>query len=121
MIKEVAFTIYVVTDMKKARAFYEGVLGLKLNPEYDGSGNPNWIEYLVGSSCLAIGRSPDWKPSEDGAVVALEVDNLEAFVAELKKKKVPLKLEPQSFPSCQMAVIEDPDKNKLMIHERKKK
>jgi len=47
-ITEVAFFAYAVSDMKKARAFYEGVLGLKPNSEYDGSGNAQWVEYDIG-------------------------------------------------------------------------
>lgn len=44
--------------MNKARPFYEGVLGLKPNSEYDGSGNPNWVEYDIGTSTLGIGCAP---------------------------------------------------------------
>ena len=30
-------------------------------------------------------------------------------------------MEPQSFPSCSMAVVLDPDKNRIIIHQRKAK
>lgn len=118
-IKDIGFIVYAVNDMKKARAFYEGVLGLKVNPEFDGSKNPNWVEYLVGSSALAIGCSPYWKSSEDGAVAGLEVEDFAGTIAELKKAGVPFFMEAQDFPSCHMAVITDPDKNKLTIHQKK--
>lgn len=120
-IKDIGFVVYAVNDMKKARAFYEGVLGLRVNPEFDGSKNENWVEYLVGSSAFAIGCSPLWKTSEHGAVAAFEVENFDATMAEIKEAGVPFFMEAQDFPTCHMAVINDPDKNKVMIHQKKHK
>ena len=121
MIKEIAFSVYAVTDMKKARAFYEGILGLKVGAEFDGSKNPNWVEYNIGKSALAIGSSPDWKPSEHGASVALETDKFDEMIKKLKKHKVVFQVEPQDYPTCSMAVVNDPDKNKIIIHKKKSK
>ncbi len=119
MIQEIAFTVYAVTDIGKARAFYEGILGLKPSAEYNGTTNPNWIEYPVGSATFAIGSSSQWPPSETGASVAFEVADFDAAVAALKKSGAVFKMEPGSYPSCSMAVILDPDKNKVLIHKRK--
>lgn len=121
MIKDIAFTIYAVTDIPKARAFYEGQLGLVPNSDFPATETSMWIEYNIGPGTLSIGCSPDWKPSQDGASVALEVDNFVEFAEQLKAKGVPFFLEPQDYPTCHMAVITDPDKNKIMIHQRKEK
>ena len=52
--------------MKRAREFYEGVLGLK--PTMESAGGL-WVEYDIGSGTLAIGCYGDaWKPSADGYV-----------------------------------------------------
>ncbi len=120
MIKSIAFTIYAVTDMKKSRAFYEGVLGLVPGKEFDGSNDAPWIEYDVAGAAFALGCAPDtYKPSEDGAVIAFEVDDLAAMVANLKAKNVPFKLDAQDFPTCGMAIVQDPDKNRVLIHKKK--
>ena len=37
--------------MKRARAFYEGVLGLKVSEEMMGG---KWVEYSLGNNTLAI-------------------------------------------------------------------
>ena len=47
----IAFTGIPVTDIKRARAFYEGVLGLKVSGEF---GEGVWIEYEIGDDTLAI-------------------------------------------------------------------
>ena len=127
MITHVSFCVYAVTDMKKSRAFYEGVLGLKPGKEFDGSKNPNWVEYELvtegpgapTAAAFAIGCSPLWKPSQDGATIALETDDFEGFVAGLKKAGVPFHMDAQDFPSCHMAVVQDPDLNKIIIHKKK--
>jgi catechol 2,3-dioxygenase-like lactoylglutathione lyase family enzyme len=47
----IAFTGIPVTDMKRARAFYEGALGLKPSAEYMEGG---WVEYELGDDTIAI-------------------------------------------------------------------
>lgn len=118
MIKDIAFTVYAVTDISKARDFYEGILGLKTGAKSGSKAdeNPSWVEYLVNGSAFAIGSSPDWKPSRDGATVAFEVGDFDGFIKKLKEKGVNFKMEPVGFANCSMAVIEDPDSNKIVIH-----
>src|SRR5436190_19129597 len=99
--KEIAFTAYPVTDMARARKFYEGVLGLTPN-EAPKSDPPQWIEYDIGPGTLGIGSSPQWLPSQDGASAALEVVNFEAAVATLREHKIPFLVGPMDLPSCQM-------------------
>jgi predicted enzyme related to lactoylglutathione lyase len=85
MIKEIAFTGSSVTDMKRARAFYEDVLGLRVNEEMAGG---KWIEYQVGGGIFAITNiDPNWTPSSQGTAVAFEVDDLDKTIAGLKKKR----------------------------------
>ena len=117
MIKEIAFTGSSVTDMKRARTFYEDVLGLKPSEEMAGG---KWIEYEVGSGTFAITNiDPTWVPSSQGTAVAFEVDDIDATVAGLKDKGVKFFLEKSETPVCWTAIVYDPDGNKLVIHKRK--
>ena len=121
-ITEIAFVAYAVSDIKKARDFYEGVLNLKPNSEYDGSGNPNWVEYDIGSSTLGIGCAPGmWEPSTKGTSAALELADFDESLETVKAKNIPIVMGPHDFPSCRMVVISDPDGNRITLHQRKKK
>src|SRR5215468_5042178 len=94
-ITEIAFFAYAVSDMKKARAFYEGVLDLRPNSEYDGSGNPNWVEYDIGAATLGIGCAPGmFDPSPKGASAALEVEDFDLALATVKDRNVPIVMGP---------------------------
>lgn len=116
MITEIAFVGAPVTDLKRSRLFYEDVLGLKATLESPGA---NWIEYDIGAATFAIGSYPQWKPSEDGTMVAFEVDNLDAEMARLKSRGVKVVMDVFDTPVCRCAMISDPDGNKIMIHKRK--
>jgi predicted enzyme related to lactoylglutathione lyase len=112
-ITELAFCCYAVTDIARARAFYEGVLGLK-----PGTTSENWAEYEFGPYALAIGSSPMFKPSPDGCAAALEVEDFDEAIAHLKAKDVAFRMEPYQSPVCRMAMIFDPDGNTICIHKR---
>jgi len=121
-ITDIAFFAYAVSDMKKARAFYEGALGLKPNSDFDGSGNPNWVEYGIGTGTLGVGCAPGmWDPSPKGASAALEMADFDEALAIIKAKNIPVVMGPHDFPSCRMVVIADPDGNRLTLHKRKSK
>jgi|ERR1043166_2749039 predicted enzyme related to lactoylglutathione lyase len=118
-IENIAFVGIPVTDMQRARKFYEGVLGLKPSGEF---AKGVWIEYEIGNGTLAIGSVGDqWKPSPDGTSVALEVDDFEASIRSLKAANVAFDPENVESPVCRMAVVQDPDGNKIIIHKLKPK
>ena len=118
-IVEIAFTGYPVTDMQRARAFYEGVLKLELTRMFE-NGDRRWIEYDLGPSTFAISNmsSDDWKPSNDGPAIAFEVEDFDSSVATLRANKVKFTLDPFETPVCRMAIITDPDGNSICIHKR---
>lgn len=114
--KEIAFTAYAVTNITKARKFYEGKLGLKPARIL----NKDFVEYDLGRSTLAVGCAPDmWKPSPIGTTASLEVEDFDEALAHLKKKQVKPALGPLDFPSCWMVGVRDPDENMIVLHKRK--
>jgi len=62
---EIAFCCYAVTDMARARRFYESVLGLKPTTITDLP-DAKWVEYEFGPYALSIGSMSGWNPSPDG-------------------------------------------------------
>ena len=117
---EIAFTCYPVTDLRKARQFYEDIMGLMQSRQF-GTDENGYVEYDIGASTLSIANStPDWKPSPGGGSVGLEVDDFDAAIARLKSSGCRFRLEPLETPVCHMAVVSDPDGNSVTIHRRKK-
>ena len=117
---EYAFTGYPVTDMPRARGFYEGLLNLKETTAFEHEGKA-WVEYDVGGATLAISNMGDgkWKPSSDGPAMALEVADFDGAIATLKEAGVKFFMEPMDSGVCQMGIVADPDGNTVLIHKRK--
>lgn len=117
-IREIAFSCYPVTEMSRARAFYEGVLGLipTMIAEHEGA---QWVEYDIGAGTLSLGRAPGWSPSREGCSVGLEVEDFEAAIRELRTANVEFVFGPLETPVCHMAFVRDPDGNSVGIHKRK--
>ena len=117
-ITEIAFSCYPVTDMDRARKFYEGVLGLKPAMVFGAPGGMQWTEYDIGSGTLALGAgAADWTPRADGCSVGLEVEDFDAAIAHLRAQNVTFLKEPMPTPVCRMAFISDPDGNTLCVHK----
>lgn len=117
---EIAFVGYPVTDLKRARAFYEGVLGLQQTHVFGNPEEQAWIEYDIGPGTLAIGNgAPEWKPSSGGGSAGLEVEDFDVAISDLKSAGAAFAVEPIETPVCRMAVVHDPDGNSIAIHKRK--
>ena len=115
-INNIAFVGIPVRSIKRAREFYEGVLGLLVADEMMGG---QWIEYAIGENTLAIASvGEQWTPSDQGTA-ALEVEDFNEAVKHLKQQQVRFDAEPFETACCHMAVVQDPDGNKLIIHKLK--
>jgi len=116
-IKAIGLVAIPVTDIARARKFYEDVLGLEVAEEMMSG---KWIEYAVGDDTLAIANVGEhWTPSDQGTGAARKVDDFDDAIARLKERDVRFAAEPFETPCCHMAVIQDPNGNKLIIHKLK--
>jgi predicted enzyme related to lactoylglutathione lyase len=117
-IESIAFTSYPVTDLARARAFYEEVLGLT----YENGGvkdGMGFAEYEVGGGYFSvINGVPGWTPSDHGPAIAFEVEDFDGAIASLREKGVRFAIEPFPTAVCRMALIFDPDNNQIIIHKR---
>jgi predicted enzyme related to lactoylglutathione lyase len=117
MLKKVAFTMFPVKDTARARAFYEGLLGLRVGSHSD---NGVWTEYdLPGGGCLALFKHPDRRAASEpgGASIAFEVDDLDALVARLEREGVAFLAKDIRSPVCRMANLRDTEGNTIILHQ----
>jgi predicted enzyme related to lactoylglutathione lyase len=117
-VKEIAFIYHPVTDIVRAREFYEKVLGLKVGLEYEGAPGKWWIEYDVGGVAFAI-RNSESSDRKCGTTLALEVVDIDAALAAVRAAGVPVTEELTEFPRCRSFAIKDPDRNEIILHQLK--
>ena len=118
MFSKIAFTMYPITNIDRARHFYEQVLGLEVGMD-GGQGNMHWVEYdLRGGGCLALTNTSRETPSAAaGGTIALEVDDLAALMGRLKSEGVEFTSDVVRGPNCQMAACLDSEGNSLLLHQ----
>lgn len=118
MFRKLAFVMYPVKDVVRARTFYEQTLGLSPGL-VGGQGNQHWIEYdLPEGGCFAITNTTPNEPSRSaGGMVAFEVEDLGRLVEELTAKGVQFCADIIHGPACRMAICLDSEGNALMLHQ----
>lgn len=118
---QIGVIYYYVRDMKKALAFYKDKLGLKLKTFWQNLPNP-WAELEAGDVLLGLeevrNRGESVRPPWGGAVVSFQVENIEEAKSDLEKKGVNFTTEILIFEKVKVVQFEDPDGNRLELHER---
>lgn len=114
----IAFTVYPVTDLHRARRFYEGTLGLTAS-RITGAETLGSVEYDLGPHTLAIARGGPLPPSAGGGMVVIEVQDFDEALARLREHKVPFVIESLDIPTCRLSIFSDPDGNTVAVHQRK--
>jgi predicted enzyme related to lactoylglutathione lyase len=110
----IAFTMYPVTDLPRAVAFYRDALGLRP----DGLDLEYWVEFDVGGATFGIGNFEQVGTPGTAQSLALEVPNLEALRASLTARGIET-TEPHDLPACRISLVRDPDGNMVWLHESK--
>ena len=114
-VTSLAFTMYPVTDVPRAVAFYRDVLGL----EQSGAGQPFWVEFDIAGATFGVGNFEQVGKPGTAQSLSLEIDDLPAFRKTLAGKGVESS---EAFETkvCWISSISDPDGNRIMLHQAKK-
>ena len=110
----IAFTMYPVTDMPRATAFYRDALGLKATDV----ASDFWQEFDIDGATFGIGNFEQVGKAGTAQSLALEIPDLDAFLAGLKERGIDT-TPPHQLTNCRIAVVTDPDGNQIWLHQRK--
>jgi len=115
-VKSVAFTMYPVTDVPRAVAFYRDGLGLR----QAGLDTPGWVEFEIGGETFGVGSFEQVGKPGTAQSLALEVDDLPAYRSALAERGIEAS-EPHELATCWISVLRDPDGNQVWLHQAKSK
>jgi lactoylglutathione lyase len=119
-----------VKDMDQSIEFYTNSLGLKLVSRREIPENKAEIAFVAGSQHDNIGieltfwrEKKDWTEGDQLDHIALEVDDTQSAVDELRKKGVEIAKEPYTLSGSKsvIAFIKDPNGIWLELIQRAKK
>lgn len=117
MIKEIAFTAYPAKDVAGLRKWYEEKLGLRFGSPYEEDGVEKYNEAKVGDGYFSV-LTHEWADREPGSAsgIVFEVDNMDEACGDLRGKGVEVE-EPYATPVCKIASFNDPEGNKVSLHQ----
>lgn len=104
-------------DFEAARAFYEGVLGLRMSTRW---GDMPAAEFETGNLTIAVMRSDAFglEFRANNHPIELRVDDVPAARAALEARGVTFAGDIVDSGVCHQAFFADPDGNALAIHHR---
>ena len=97
-----AFSGFAVPDLKEARAFYEGTLGLRVSEEHD-----LLTLHLAGNRDTLVYPKPDHVPATY-TILNFPVDDVEAAVDGLRERGVQFERY-EGFDQDEKGISRDPD------------
>ena len=105
---------YWVTDLGRAVAFYQGVLGLSLVRQDED----NWAEFDAGGRRFALHAAAEGQPvTPGGATAVFSVEDLDSAKAELSARGVRFSHEGDVAGYARFASFGDPDGNSVQLIE----
>ena len=111
------FTFFAVSNMQDSISFYRDVLGMPLTVlAHEGK----WAEFETEHGTLSLGEG-DFFTDPGGGMVAFAVKDVKAAIEELEQAGIKLHSPLGESAVCFWTVIEDPDGNRVIIHQRKDK
>ncbi len=114
---------YQIVDVQRSIAFYTQTLGFKLDmqnlPAFGQVSIGNLKLILSGPGASGSRPTPDGRQQEPGGWnrVVLQVQDLQARIADLKKSGVRFRNEMEVGPGGKQVQIEDPDGNPIELFE----
>ncbi len=127
-VKGIAFTLYPVGDLDRAIGFYRDTLGIPLGFRVANV----YAEFVTpdGAAFGVVKLRDDMKSKLDfpmnvgepgtGKALALEVDDIGATLADFAAKGVATCATTET-PVCWMSTVDDPDGNRIIIHQLRPK
>jgi catechol 2,3-dioxygenase-like lactoylglutathione lyase family enzyme len=111
------FVCVPVTDIDRARDFYEGTLGLEFGKQW---GEMPGLEYETGNLTIALMQSDAFglEFAPHSHPIALHVDDVAAARSELESEGIEFPRDTLDSGVCHMAFFTDPFGNGLMLHHR---
>ncbi|MDB5068964.1 MAG: glyoxalase [Candidatus Eremiobacteraeota bacterium] len=113
-VTSIAFTMYPVTDLQRAVAFYRDVLGLTPGALVTDF----WAEFDIAGGTFGVGNFEQVGTPGTAQSLAIEVDDMAAFRAALKERGLESN-EPFETQICFISGVRDPDGNQVWLHQSK--
>jgi predicted enzyme related to lactoylglutathione lyase len=117
----VAYTAYPGENIAQLLAFYRDALGLRVDRAHPDEANAEFVEFAIGNDqwFTLLPEKFSGRKAGTGAGVVFEVDDIEAALDDVRKAAKSADEKPTDYPNSRTANFEDPEGNKVGLHQFK--
>lgn len=116
--KAVDFVHCSVSTLTDALPFYRDTLGLTLEMVDENAG---WAEFALPPTTLVLletNETTPLPPGGGGVALSIAVDDVESATSDIREGGGAILTEPFVDEVCDMAIVADPDGNRIILHRR---
>ncbi len=120
-VTSIAYSAYPAKNVPQLLAFYRDVLGLKVDRVHPSEETAEFVEFDLGSDhwFTLMPEAFLGRPAGSGVGVVFEVDDIDATLEAVRPSAMKADEKPQDHPGCRTASFEDPEGNKVGLHQTK--
>jgi predicted enzyme related to lactoylglutathione lyase len=117
----VAYTAYPGANVAKLLDFYKNTLGLRVDRVHPDEQNAEFVEFDIGNNqwFTLMPEKFAGRDAGTGAGVVFEVDDIDAALGAVRQHAKSADEKPTDYPNCRTATFEDPEGNKVGLHQFK--
>ena len=121
-VKSIAWSAYPGKDVPKLLAFYRDALGLKIDRVHPNEAEAQFVEFDIGNDQWFTLMPEKFlgRPAGSGAGVVFEVDDIDSMLEKVRAGAKTADEKPSDYPNCRLAAFEDPEGNKVQLHQHSK-
>lgn len=120
-VESIAYTAYPGKDVPRLLAFYRDALGLRVDRVHPSEKEARLVEFDIGNGQWFTLMPEDMlgRSAGSGVGVVFEVDDIDAALAAVRGNARNADKGPTEYPRCKTASFEDPEGNKVGLHQTK--
>jgi predicted enzyme related to lactoylglutathione lyase len=120
-VTSIAFTAYPGKDVPKLLAFYRDALGLRVDRAHPNEEEARLVEFDLGNDhwFTLMPEQMLERPAGSGVGVVFEVDDIDGMLEKVRPLAKSADEKAADYPSCRIAWFEDPEGNKVSLHQKK--
>ena len=120
-VTSIAFSAYPGKDVAALLAFYRDALGLRVDRAHPNEAEAQFVEFDLGNDhwFTVMPESFLGRAAGTGAGVVFEVDDIEAALEAVRPHARSTDEKAADYPGCRVASFEDPEGNKVGLHQFK--
>jgi len=118
-VKSIAWAAYPGKDVPKLLAFYKDALGLRVDRVHPSEADAELVEFGIGNDQWFTLMPEKFlgRPAGSGAGVVFEVDDIDESLNKVRAGAKSADEKPTDYGNCRIASFEDPEGNKVGLHQ----